>query len=60
MRLRDEFHFEPPREHGLDTVDSVRALRDGEATRLRRAWAATSCPAAPDTVVVEEAMRGAD
>ena len=29
--LRDEFGFEPPREHGLDTVDAIRALRDGEA-----------------------------
>ena len=29
--LRDEYGFEPPREHGLDTVDSIRALRDGKA-----------------------------
>ena len=29
--LRDEFGFEPPREHGYDTVDSIRALRDGKA-----------------------------
>ncbi len=29
--LRDEFHFEPPREHGYDTVDAVRALRDRKA-----------------------------
>ena len=26
-----EFGFEPPREHGLDTVDSIRAMRDGQA-----------------------------
>jgi anaerobic selenocysteine-containing dehydrogenase len=28
-RLRDEFGFEPPRAHGLDVVDSIRAVRDG-------------------------------
>ena len=28
---RDEFGFEPPRDHGLDTVESIRALRDGQA-----------------------------
>jgi molybdopterin-dependent oxidoreductase alpha subunit len=27
--LRDEFGFEPPRAHGMDTVDSIRAMRDG-------------------------------
>jgi molybdopterin-dependent oxidoreductase alpha subunit len=29
-KLRDEFGFDPPREHGLDTVDSIRAMRDGK------------------------------
>jgi formate dehydrogenase major subunit len=28
-RLQAEFGFDPPREHGFDTVDSIRALRDG-------------------------------
>jgi molybdopterin-dependent oxidoreductase alpha subunit len=28
--LRDEFGFEPPREHGWDTVSSIRAMRDGK------------------------------
>jgi molybdopterin-dependent oxidoreductase alpha subunit len=27
--LRDEFGFEPPREPGYDTVDTIRAMRDG-------------------------------
>ena len=45
--LRAEYGFEPPREHGLDTVDSIRALRDGKAKVLRRAWAATSSPRPP-------------
>ena len=28
--IRDEFGFDPPREHGHDTVGSIRALRDGK------------------------------
>src|SRR5262249_43827971 len=28
-RLRDEFGFEPPRAPGYDTVDTIRAMRDG-------------------------------
>ena len=28
--LQAEFGFDPPREHGLDVVDSVRGLRDGD------------------------------
>ncbi|WP_226358400.1 molybdopterin-dependent oxidoreductase [Pseudonocardia sp. ICBG601] len=27
--LEREFAFDPPREHGFDTVDSIRAMRDG-------------------------------
>lgn len=27
--VRDEFGFDPPRRHGLDTVESIRAIRDG-------------------------------
>src|SRR5439155_10006054 len=29
-KLRDEFGFDPPRAQGLDTVDSIRAMRDGK------------------------------
>jgi molybdopterin-dependent oxidoreductase alpha subunit len=28
--LQDEFGFEPPREHGFDTVEAIRAMRDGK------------------------------
>jgi molybdopterin-dependent oxidoreductase alpha subunit len=28
-KLHEEFGFEPPREHGWDTVNTIRALRDG-------------------------------
>ena len=35
--LQAEFGFDPPREHGYDTVDAIRALRDGKARCLHRA-----------------------
>jgi molybdopterin-dependent oxidoreductase alpha subunit len=57
--LRDEFHFEPPREHGFHTVDAVRALRDGKA-RVFIGMGGNFVSAVPDTAVVEEAMRTAD
>jgi formate dehydrogenase major subunit len=56
--LRDEFHFEPPREPGFDTVDAVRALRDGKASFFM-GMGGNFAAAAPDTAVVEEGMRGA-
>jgi anaerobic selenocysteine-containing dehydrogenase len=31
-RLEEEFGFDPPREHGLDAVDTIRALRDRQAS----------------------------
>ena len=34
--LEKEFGFDPPREHGLDTVDAIRALRDGDGAGVRR------------------------
>ena len=58
-RLRDEYGFEPPREHGLDTVDSIRALRDGKARSSSR-MGGNFVSAAPDTVVTEEAMEQAE
>ena len=33
--LRAEFGFEPPREHGFDTVESIRAMRYGRRGVLR-------------------------
>jgi molybdopterin-dependent oxidoreductase alpha subunit len=58
-KLRDEYGFEPPREHGLDTVDSIRALRDGKA-RFFMGLGGNFVSAAPDTVVTEEAMEQAE
>ncbi len=57
--LRDEFGFEPPREHGLDTVASIKALRDGDA-KVFIGLGGNFVSAAPDTEVTEDAMRRAD
>jgi molybdopterin-dependent oxidoreductase alpha subunit len=56
--LQKEFHFAPPREHGHDTVDSIRALRDRHA-RVFVGMGGNFVSATPDTVVTEEAMRSA-
>ncbi|WP_267895240.1 FdhF/YdeP family oxidoreductase [Nocardioides terrigena] len=56
--IRDEFGFDPPREHGHDTVDSIRALRDGKA-RVFFAMGGNFVAAAPDTEATEAAMRNA-
>ncbi len=53
--LQAEFGFDPPREHGLDTVDSIRAMRDGKA-HVFIALGGNFVQAAPDTVVTGEAL----
>ena len=57
--LRDEFHFEPPRDDGFDTVEAVKALADGRA-RVFFAMGGNFVSAVSDTDVTEEAMRTAE
>ena len=57
--LQEEFGFDPPREHGLDTVESIRALRDG-AAKVFFALGGNFVAAGPDTHVTEAAMRRAE
>ncbi len=54
-RSRDEFGFDPPREHGWDTVDSIRAMRDGKVD-VFFALGGNFVAATPDTAVTERAM----
>jgi molybdopterin-dependent oxidoreductase alpha subunit len=54
--VRDEFAFEPPRAHGLDTVDAIRALRDGDV-EVFVAMGGNFVAATPDTAVTEAAIR---
>ena len=53
--LRDEFGFEPKREHGLDSVDTIRAMHDGRV-RVFFAVGGNFVAATPDT----DAHRGGD
>ncbi|MEY9935913.1 FdhF/YdeP family oxidoreductase [Streptacidiphilus sp. MAP5-3] len=55
--LGKEFHFDPPREHGLDVVDTIRGMRDGKV-KVFFAMGGNFVAATPDTEVTEQAMRG--
>ncbi len=57
--LDAEFSFEAPREHGFDTVQAIRAMRDG-GVRLFMGMGGNFVSATPDTAVVERAMRNVD
>jgi molybdopterin-dependent oxidoreductase alpha subunit len=54
-KLRDEFGFEPPREHGFDTVNTLRAMRDG-TIGVFFALGGNFVSATPDTELTERAM----
>lgn len=54
--LGTEFDFEPPRAHGYDVVDTVRALRDGHL-RVFMAVGGNFAAATPDSAVTEAALR---
>jgi molybdopterin-dependent oxidoreductase alpha subunit len=54
--LAAEFGFEPPREHGYDVVESIRAMRDGRVA-VFFAVGGNFTSATPDTAVTEEAIR---
>jgi formate dehydrogenase major subunit len=57
-RLEAEFEFEPPREKGYDTVNAVRALRDGRA-KIFIGLGGNFVQAAPDTEITAAALRRA-
>ncbi|MFI7870432.1 FdhF/YdeP family oxidoreductase [Streptomyces salinarius] len=54
--LRDEFGFDPPRRHGLDSVNAIRAMHEGRI-KVFLGVAGNFVRAAPDTAFTEEAMR---
>jgi len=54
-RLGAEFDFAPPREHGYDTVETIRAMRDGEID-VFFALGGNFVAATPDTALTETAM----
>jgi molybdopterin-dependent oxidoreductase alpha subunit len=54
--LGREFSFTPPPEHGLDTVGTIRAMRDGQV-KLFLGVAGNFVRATPDSDATERAMR---
>jgi molybdopterin-dependent oxidoreductase alpha subunit len=54
--LENEFDFAPPREHGLDTVESIKAMHEGR-TKVFVSMGGNFLSASPDTELVAEAMR---
>ena len=54
--LDARFGIASPRDHGYDTVDAIRAMRDGKAT-VFMAMGGNFVSATPDTAVTESALR---
>jgi molybdopterin-dependent oxidoreductase alpha subunit len=54
--LAAEFDFEPPREHGYDTVNTIRAMRAGRV-RVFMAVGGNFAAATPDTAATVDALR---
>ncbi|WNG91284.1 FdhF/YdeP family oxidoreductase [Mycobacterium sp. ITM-2016-00318] len=54
--LDDRFGIVSPRENGVDTVDGIRAMRDGRA-KVFMAMGGNFASATPDTAVTEAALR---
>jgi anaerobic selenocysteine-containing dehydrogenase len=55
-RLGMEFDFEPPRNHGLDTVNSIRAMHNREG-KVFFALGGNFLSATPDTEFTAAALR---
>jgi molybdopterin-dependent oxidoreductase alpha subunit len=55
-RLAAEFGFAPPRQHGYDTVDAIKAMHAGEA-QLFFGLGGNFLSATPDTAYTAEALR---
>ncbi len=55
-KLGDEFHFTPPREHGLDTVETIKEMHRGHV-RVFFAMGGNFLAATPDTEYTAKALR---
>ncbi|HXT62796.1 MAG TPA: FdhF/YdeP family oxidoreductase [Pyrinomonadaceae bacterium] len=54
--LEKEFNFRPPRRHGYDTVNAIKAMHDGQA-KVFFALGGNFLSATPDTEYTAEALR---
>jgi molybdopterin-dependent oxidoreductase alpha subunit len=55
-KIKDVYGFEPPKEHGYDSVDSIKAMHDGKL-KVFLALGGNFLSATPDTNYTAEAMR---
>lgn len=55
-KLAEEFDFEPPRNHGLDTVKAIQAMHDGQG-KVFFALGGNFLSATPDTEFTSAALR---
>ncbi|MDB4919201.1 FdhF/YdeP family oxidoreductase [Mucilaginibacter sp.] len=55
-KLKKVFGFEPPREHGYDVVETIKAMNDGKL-KVFFAMGGNFLSAAPDTVYTAEGIR---
>jgi molybdopterin-dependent oxidoreductase alpha subunit len=55
-RLGDEFSFSPPREHGLDVVETIKAMHEGRVS-VFFGLGGNFLSATPDTALTAEALR---
>ncbi|NID12217.1 FdhF/YdeP family oxidoreductase [Fibrivirga algicola] len=54
--LQQEYGFDPPREHGYDTVESIKAMYEGK-TKVFMSLGGNFLSASPDTEFVAEGLR---
>ncbi|GAA1117783.1 FdhF/YdeP family oxidoreductase [Arthrobacter flavus] len=57
--LEEEFGFDPPRDHGIDAVETIRQMRDGDV-KVFVALGGNLVAAISDTHAAEEAMQATD
>lgn len=55
-KLKENFQFEPPREHGFDTVESIKAMSEGKA-KIFFAMGGNFLSATPDTEFTAKALQ---
>ena len=58
-KIKEVYGFEPPREHGYDVVDSIKAMHKGKA-KVFFAMGGNFLSATPDTNYTAEALRNCD
>lgn len=54
--LAEQFNFNPPRKHGFDTVESIKAMRDGRV-KIFFAMGGNFLSATPDTTLTAAALQ---